>query len=546
MRRNAPLFLLLAVLVMSSYACNSHELTPFSSNVAVGITERTAQRDVKPVDILFMVDDSNSMCEEQSGLTANFNAFLEGLAAVDANFHLAVANSDMVANPGQFQTGPGTYNAFGCPFKADLESQTAECSGRSLPNDGILRRESYGSLSDPTVLADLQADFRCLALTGIDGNTVEMGLDSVRRALETGKNNGFLRTDQGALLSVVFVTDENDCSDGTNGANAGAVYSTVQSDSGNDRQCEFSRNIEDSCVLDNTQVSHTYTNSAGAELTESKTVSEWCAMGDRGVVEALVNAGSIQVDCGAAGTCTNSLTPRQDFYNFFTKPIGACAGDEALSCRGDFDCTDIGDGTCTLNGEAGLGYPESDLIIASIINVDTGDRRNSGDEGVGGQLPAVCGSAGFSGYRYDLFTKMFNPDQSLVSAVCDTATGDPAAFAEPLGLIADIIGAALNNICLAGEPATCSSDDDCSAGQACDRTYLAGTEYEYSVCSGFTVVVGTEDAEGVFTPLAEDAYTVNYEGINKCNPSPILVNFNGAVAGTITVKYSQTLGRDVN
>ena len=62
-------------------------------------------------------------------------------------------------------------------------------------------------------IAKLQSDFACLALTGIDGDPVEMGLESMKSGLENNQVDNFLR--ENAFLAVIFVSDENDCSDGT-------------------------------------------------------------------------------------------------------------------------------------------------------------------------------------------------------------------------------------------------------------------------------------------------------------------------------------------
>ena len=560
----------LVVWAMTLMACNSHELKPFRASVHVGAVERTTQAEVRKVDILFMVDDSSSMCQEQMELAANFNAFIENLILVNADFHLAVVNSDMINSPGAFQTQPGTFDgltsvgACSAEDKAELESQTAECSGRDLPADGILRREEYGvDLSDPVVLAELQADFRCLALTGINGSAVEMGLESVREALEAGRKNGFLRTSEKALLSIVFVTDENDCSDGTNRASRGELYDLAVNDGD---QCEYARNIEDSCALatNDAPITHTYTDANGEEVTETRAGVEWCVDGDRAIVEALVDSGQLQVDCGPSGVCANGLVSRRAFFDYLTLPIGACSQDSEMSCRGDFDCRE----TCLFNDNTGLGYPVDDLIVAAIVNPDTGERLDPDDTGIGGILPSICGSQGQSGYRYDLFARMFNERQLVIAEICQTSGEDeglPALFAEPLQVIGQTIGGLLSEVCLAGEPMTCETDADCPNDQVCgfdpgcspeqdaaslcdmNRTYLEGTEAEYRVCSGFQVVVGTESAAGVVTDLVQGVdFKVNYDAYNQCGSSPISVRFLRSPADEIVVRYARTLSRSVN
>ncbi len=55
----------LAVLCSSVLsACNDHEMDEFAISVKASTTQTTGALDRRPVDILFLVDNSNSMCEE--------------------------------------------------------------------------------------------------------------------------------------------------------------------------------------------------------------------------------------------------------------------------------------------------------------------------------------------------------------------------------------------------------------------------------------------------------------------------------------------------
>ena len=60
----------------------------------------------------------------------------------------------------------------------------------------------------------LAETFACVAQVGTDGSGVEMPLEAMKLALsariEDGSNGTFLRDD--ALLAIVILTDENDCS----------------------------------------------------------------------------------------------------------------------------------------------------------------------------------------------------------------------------------------------------------------------------------------------------------------------------------------------
>ena len=67
-----------AALVAGS-ACNEHELSPFSKSLSAGKLQNFSSGSARAVDILFVVDNSNSMSEEQRDLDKNFGKFLDRL-----------------------------------------------------------------------------------------------------------------------------------------------------------------------------------------------------------------------------------------------------------------------------------------------------------------------------------------------------------------------------------------------------------------------------------------------------------------------------------
>jgi hypothetical protein len=185
----------------------------------------------RSVDVLFMIDNSNSMQEEQVSLAAELPRFVTALATGDidgdgmADFppvrdlHLGVVTSDM-----------GTAG-FSVPT----------CSPPMFGDDGVLRTEgntmrsgcaaTYPSFltfvpstgADPATAA---ADFACVANAGTGGCGFEQQLEAVLKAVTPstaatrffgattghadGANAGFLRPD--SVLVTFLLTDENDCS----------------------------------------------------------------------------------------------------------------------------------------------------------------------------------------------------------------------------------------------------------------------------------------------------------------------------------------------
>ncbi len=163
------------------------------------------------LDILFVIDNSGSMREEQTSLSANFNRFINVLSNIEGglpNVHIGVITTDI---------GAGPYGIMGCTGNGDNgRLQNAPVGGacstpgpelfiKDIANeDGVTRSNNYtGTLAET---------FSCIAELGTTGCGFEQPLESMRRALNGSEpqNNGFLRDD--AFLSVIIISDEDDCS----------------------------------------------------------------------------------------------------------------------------------------------------------------------------------------------------------------------------------------------------------------------------------------------------------------------------------------------
>jgi hypothetical protein len=170
---------------------------------------RFAQTLSNQVDVLFMVDNSLGMQALQSMLASNFGAFtqpLRGRATGLPDLHIGVISSDM---------GVGdTTTVQSCrPGGDGGEMQTlprGTCLGPG-PSDGYMI--ATADEADDNFSGTLEEMFSCIATLGSQGCGFEHQLASVQAALGPGapaKNAGFLRPD--ALLAIVLVTDEDDCS----------------------------------------------------------------------------------------------------------------------------------------------------------------------------------------------------------------------------------------------------------------------------------------------------------------------------------------------
>lgn len=200
------------------------------------IIDLTLERNV---DLLFVIDNSYSMTEEQNLLRAQFVELMLALDTFQGGFpnaHIGVVSSDLGAGTGV----PSCFAAGG--DQGCLQTMTAgACAGPAgnfieVTNDeGTLHgniqdvatpiRDRKGVITgcddkvgaNGTVDAcDVAEAFSCVAQLGIDGCGFEQHLESAYRALSElnqaplACNDKFLR--ENALLTVVVLADEDDCS----------------------------------------------------------------------------------------------------------------------------------------------------------------------------------------------------------------------------------------------------------------------------------------------------------------------------------------------
>jgi hypothetical protein len=194
-----------------------------SGNQTTEIFPQTLDREV---DLLFLVDSSGSMEGEQATLKAQFPALIEALRTPKlgpAGCSLAAGNCNIpdvrigVITPDLgFGTRSSTCREGGDQAKLLNQPRTAGCPTPADPwisydnkASGATTNVSTGS-SDP--VARIAEAFACIAAVGAGGCGFEHQLEATRRALDPALklNPGFVRPE--ALLAVVLITDEDDCS----------------------------------------------------------------------------------------------------------------------------------------------------------------------------------------------------------------------------------------------------------------------------------------------------------------------------------------------
>jgi len=205
------------------------------------------------IDLLFVVDNSGTMGEEQLNLAANFPLLVEKLEniedgegnRVNPSVNIMVTTSDMghpLCTPFQkadYTPRQGAPVYEGCNARINrftglemedptviTEACTQNCPADVAPGQPFIHFDVAGS-NVPN--DDVGAALSCIGPQGIDGCGYEAPLESMLQAINgdacwnnpdqdrcdeseewASLNKGFLRDD--AVLAVVIITDESDCS----------------------------------------------------------------------------------------------------------------------------------------------------------------------------------------------------------------------------------------------------------------------------------------------------------------------------------------------
>ncbi len=224
--------------------CPNEELAPLEPCTVAGISEEITQSGTDQVDLLFVIDNSGSMTEEQQKLeielpnlvkiltTGEFDGTVDGEPDFQPvkSLHLGVVSTDM-GTQGAFDSVPGPV----CDGKGGdgillrdvsaVKADAEECQGLTI--------EAYQVYEAPDNDADIETEaarvanqFSCVATLGTTGCGLEQQLEAMLKAVTpanseevsfvegdghgTNSNKGFVRDD--AVLAVIQVTDEEDCS----------------------------------------------------------------------------------------------------------------------------------------------------------------------------------------------------------------------------------------------------------------------------------------------------------------------------------------------
>jgi hypothetical protein len=249
---------MLAMTVLAT-GCLDRELKPLNPCLVSGVSRKVTVNNVDKVDLLFMVDNSNSMAEEQGALKAQFPKLISVLTSGNRfmgdpdpfppvkDLHLGVVSSDMGIPGVNFGANTNCLPDGGDDGKMQHTPRGTGC-------DATYPTFLSYSLMGGTNQAKFANDFACIASLGTGGCGFEQQLESPLKALwpaifkdekgnvvtpnpitflsttmqgtlgrgdvplAQGGNAGFLRNDPItglSLIAIVVVTDEEDCSSRT-------------------------------------------------------------------------------------------------------------------------------------------------------------------------------------------------------------------------------------------------------------------------------------------------------------------------------------------
>jgi hypothetical protein len=137
---------------------------------------RQAAEETKKLDIVWIIDNSGSMGDEQTSLGSNFSAFIDDFITKNVDFKMGITTTDV---------------------------SSADRKGRMVSGSDIKLTSAKAQQNE----AQFKSDFRSLVRVGLSGSGNEKGLEASEGFMQKHANT-FLRQD--AYLAVVIISDEED------------------------------------------------------------------------------------------------------------------------------------------------------------------------------------------------------------------------------------------------------------------------------------------------------------------------------------------------
>ncbi len=173
---------------------------PQDSDGPMGGDEASVADGCKKVDLLFVIDNSGSMADEQANLIASFPGFIDAMRdQLDdtEGYNVGVTTSDLY------------LGSLDCLQEGALVTSTLGVGSSNRTCSPYVSGKSFMTEED-----DLASTFACAAQVGTEGDGNERPMQTLLAAVSPALNapgacnDGFVRDD--ALLVIVIITDEED------------------------------------------------------------------------------------------------------------------------------------------------------------------------------------------------------------------------------------------------------------------------------------------------------------------------------------------------
>lgn len=374
------------------------------------------------VDILWVVDNSQSMVDEQAGLASNFDRFITGLTICQGSemaddvcdfdsktctksgnpcnppdYHIGVISTDVVATVDQ-----GRLRRVGICVpnlgSAPMNSKFKYCAGNNTdcqqdpmnpdpqfdPANAVCDMSQSISFITPTTAGAANAFSRAVRV-GVGGSGLERGIQAAAMALgrdadrQTGQfnpapteNGGFLRND--ASLFVIFVSDEDDSSFGE----VSYFYRAFESlkAAGNEGLISFSAIVGDPDPDGSGPMRGGCPPEPSTPIAAAGTRYVGLAMYTRGLSSEFRVCDDTRLTCESGSSCEKPIGgfPTAGGELGVCVPTGACQTDQ--DC-GNFKCGEEGciaceNATCVAKAERFVPLLERNGIFGSICAPDYG------------------------------------------------------------------------------------------------------------------------------------------------------------------------------
>lgn len=198
------LMIVAIAMALISVGCGSDSST-FSILPAGQTFHQNTSATNSKIDILWVIDNSGSMNTSQDNLSSNFPSFISGFTTRNLDFHMGVVATDT------FVALPSMTSIYTSLPSNHYLKQKPQADWAGLRDGGSTHSGVY--ILDK-LTPNINQVFVTNATQGVNGLGDERPLQSMKVALESPLNAGFLRNN--SFLAVILLTDEDDFShDGT-------------------------------------------------------------------------------------------------------------------------------------------------------------------------------------------------------------------------------------------------------------------------------------------------------------------------------------------